>query len=93
LEDGQILDGFLDAVVIDVVARCLCPEDEVITDVLLDKAVAVMAANHGIGQIHIFDLGLQLAPILLGDFTTEDDGDFVRLPDGSRRLGERHGNG
>jgi hypothetical protein len=55
----------------------------VIADVLLDKAVAVMAADHGIGQIHVLDLGFQLAPILLADFTTEDDGDFVRLADGS----------
>jgi hypothetical protein len=39
----------------------------VIADVLLDKAVAVMAADHRIGQVHIFDL----------------DRDLVRLSDGS----------
>jgi hypothetical protein len=55
----------------------------VIADVLLDKAVAVMAADHRIGQVHILDLGLQLAPIVLGDFATEDDRDLVRLSDGS----------
>jgi hypothetical protein len=26
-----------------------------------------MAADHGIGQVHVLDLGLQLAPIVLGD--------------------------
>ena len=83
MQEGKILDGFLDAVVVDVVARCLRAEDEVIADVLLDKAVAVMAADHGVGQVHVFDLGLQLAPIVLGDFATEDDGDFVWLADGS----------
>ena len=34
-----------------------------------------------VGQIHIFDLGLQFATILFGDFATEDDGDLVRLAD------------
>ena len=82
-EDGQILDGFLDAVVVDVVACCLRPEDEVIADVLLDEAVSVMAADHRIGQVHVLDLGLQLAAIMLGDLATEDDGDLVRLADGS----------
>jgi len=31
--------------------------------------------------VHVFDLGLQLAAVLLGDFAAEDDGDFVRLAD------------
>ena len=31
--------------------------------------------------MHVFDLGLQLAPVLLGDFAAEDDRDLVRLPD------------
>jgi hypothetical protein len=61
----------------------LCAEDEAITDVLLDKTVAVMAADHGIGEVHVLDHGLQLAPIVLGDFATKDDSDLVRLSDGS----------
>ncbi len=40
-----------------------------------------MAANHRIGQIHVLDLGLQLAPIVLVDLATEDHGDLVRLAD------------
>ena len=40
-----------------------------------------MTADHGIGQAHVLDLGLQLASILLGDLATEDHGDLVRLPD------------
>jgi hypothetical protein len=31
--------------------------------------------------VHVFDLGLQLAAVLLGDFAPEDDGDLVRLAD------------
>src|SRR5262249_34722105 len=33
---------------------CLGPEDQVVADVLLDKAVAVMAADHRVGQVHVF---------------------------------------
>jgi len=47
-----------------------------IADVLLDEAVSVMAADHGIGQAHGFDLGLQLASIMLDDLAT-DDGDLL----------------
>ena len=53
-----------------------------VAHVLLDKAVAVMAADHRVGQIHVLDLGLQLAAVLLGDLAAEDDRDLVRLADG-----------
>ena len=54
-----------------------------IANVLLDEAVAVVAADHRVGQVHVFDLGLQLAPIMLGDLATEDHGDLVGLSDRS----------
>src|ERR1700745_4352450 len=38
-----------------------------------------MAADDRVGQMHVFDLGLQLAPVLLGDFAAEYDRDLVRL--------------
>ena len=41
LESRQIFDGFVDAVIVDVVARGLGPQDDVITNVLLDEAVAI----------------------------------------------------
>jgi hypothetical protein len=40
-----------------------------------------VAADHRVGQVHVFDLGLQLPAVLLGDFAAEDDGDLVRLAD------------
>ena len=40
-------------------------------------------ASSRIGQVHVFDFGLQLAPIVLGDFAAKNDGDLVRLSDGS----------
>ena len=49
LESRQIFDGFVDAVIVDVVARGLGPQDDVITNVLLDEAVAIVAANLRVG--------------------------------------------
>ena len=42
-----------------------------------------MAADDRVGQVHVFDFGLQLTVVLLGDLATEDDRDLVRLADGS----------
>jgi hypothetical protein len=53
----------------------------VIANVLLDEAVTVMAANHWVGEVHIFDFGLQLTPIVLADPTAEYHCDLVGLPD------------
>src|SRR5206468_5577367 len=83
LESRQIFDGFVDAVIVDVIARGLGPQDDVIANVLLDEAVAIVAANHRIWKVYVLDLGLQFAPILLGDLATEDHGDLIRLPDRS----------
>jgi len=82
-ESGKVFHRFVDAVIVDVVACRFCAQDEVIADILLDEAVSIMAADHGIGQVHVLDLGLQLAPIVPGDLAAEDDRDLVRLSDGS----------
>ena len=71
------------AVVGDVVGRRLGAQDQVVTDILLDEAVTAMAADDRVGQVHVFDLGLQLAAALLADLATEDDRDLVRLADGA----------
>jgi hypothetical protein len=48
-EKGEIFHRFVDAVVVDVVACGFCTQDEAIADVLLDKAIEIMAADHRIG--------------------------------------------
>jgi len=53
----------------------------VIADVLLDRAVAIVAADHRAGKMQVFDFGLQLAAMELGDLAAEDRGDLVRLAD------------
>ena len=82
-ERGEVLHRLLDAVVIDVVAGSFGAQHQVIADVLLDEAVAVVAADHRIGQVHVLDFGLQLAAMMPGDLAPEDHGDLVGLPDRS----------
>src|SRR5208283_1578037 len=36
-----------------------------------------------VGQVHVLDLGLELAAIALGDLVTEDGGELFRLADGA----------
>ena len=78
-----MFDGLLDAVVSDVVGRGLGAQVEMIADVLFDKALAVVAADDRVGQLDVFDDGLQLAAILLGHLASKDGGDLVGLADGA----------
>ena len=80
-QSRQVLHRLVHAVVVDVVAGGLGPQDEVIANVLLDEAIAVVAADHRVGQVHVFDLGLQLAAMVLADLAAEDHGDLVGLSD------------
>src|SRR5467141_1617099 len=52
-----------------------------IAHVLLNEPITVVAANDRVGQFDIFDHGLKLAAIKLGELAPEDGGDLVRLPD------------
>src|ERR1700675_1157338 len=42
-----------------------------------------MATNHRVRKIKIFNDGLKLPLVVLGDLATEDHGDFFRLADGT----------
>src|ERR1043166_2856669 len=75
----QILDGFVDAVIQDIVGGWLGAQEAPVADILFDKAVLVMGADHGVTQVPIFDHGLQLAPIGFGDAPPEDQGKRVGL--------------
>ena len=70
-QEGQILHCFLNAVIIDIVGCRLGPQQQVITDVLFDKTMAIVAANDRIGQFDVLDDGLQFAFVLLGDFAAK----------------------
>ena len=80
-ESWEIFHRFAHAVIADIVASRLGAQHEVIGNVLLDEAVAVMAVNHRIGQVHVCDLGLQLAAVILADPAPEDHTDLAGLTD------------
>ena len=42
-----------------------------------------MSTNHGVRQVEVFDNGLKLSLVELGDLTAEDSGDLARLTDGA----------
>jgi hypothetical protein len=54
-----------------------------VPDVLLKGAVCVVSENDGVGQIEVFDNGLKLSLVVLGNLTTEDGGDLAGLADGA----------
>src|SRR5438874_5160480 len=82
-EAREVLDGLGDPVVGHMVGGGLRPEQEMVADVLLDEAVAVVTADDGVGQVEVFDDGLELAPIPSGHLAAEDGRNFVRLADRS----------
>ena len=75
----QVIDGFRDAEVRDVVGRGLRAQQQMIAHVLFDRAVAVVAADDRIGQVEIFDHGFELAAMPLGHLAAKDGGEFRGL--------------
>src|SRR5258707_7415746 len=54
---------------------------------------SIVAANHRVWQVHVLDLGLQLAPIMLAYLAAEDHGDLRPQEDRkSTRLNSSHAN-
>src|SRR5215471_14323213 len=85
-KNRQVLNRFADAVVGHIVGRGFSPEIRLIPHVLLDESILVMTADHRIGQIQIFDLGLQFAGMITTDLMAKDDGEFVGLADRPVRI-------
>ena len=81
-----MLDRLSAAVVRDLVGRGFGPQYEMIADVWFDEAVAVVAAADRVGQMAVFDHGLEFAPVKLGQLTSENGGDLVGLADSTISL-------
>ena len=82
-ESGEVFDGLLDPIGGHVISSRLGAQAEVIADVLFEGAVCVVSANDGVGQIEVFDDGLKLSLVELGDLAAEDGGDLAGLADGA----------
>jgi hypothetical protein len=81
MELGKVFDGLFDPIGGHVIGCRLGAQAEVIPDVLFEGAVCVVSTNDGVGQIEVFDDGLQLSLVVLGDLSAEDGGDLAGLAD------------
>ena len=54
-----------------------------IADILFEKSLSIVATNHWVRKIKIFDDSMQLSLVVFSDFATEDHGDFFRLANGA----------
>jgi hypothetical protein len=77
----EVLHGLFDPIVSHVIGSRFGAQAQVITDVLLKEAVCVVSANHRVRKIEVFDDGLKLSLVVLGDAATEDCSDLVGLAD------------
>ena len=84
----QGVDGFRDPEVGDIIGRRFRAQESMVAHVLLERAVAVVAPDHRIGQVEIFDARFELAAVPPGDLAAEDGGEFRGLPDGPVRIEE-----
>ncbi len=82
-EGGEVLDGPAEVVVGDVVGGGFAPQEAVISDVLLDGLVLVVAADDRAPQVEVSDRCLEFAGVPPGDLPAEDEGEFLQLADGA----------
>ena len=83
MEFWEVLHGFLDPVVGDIIGGGLGAQAEMIAHVLLDEAISIVATNHRVGKLQILNHGLKFSLVVLGNFSAEDHGDLVGLADGA----------
>ena len=79
----EVFDGLFDPIGGHVISSRFGAQAQVITHVLFEGAVCVVSANDGVGQIEVFDDGLKLSLVELGDLAAEDGGDLAGLADGA----------
>src|SRR5262249_19842417 len=79
----QVFDALVHSQVGCVIASRLGAQHQVIAYVLLDRTALVLAADDRLSQVVVKDLGLQPRVGALGDAAPEDQGDLVRVADGT----------
>src|ERR687892_269182 len=78
---GEMVDRLRDCVVPNVVGGRLGAQQQMITHVLLDEPMTIVAADHGVRQMAIVNHRLQVSAVAAGDLAAEDHGELVWLPD------------
>ena len=84
LQLGQVFDVLIHVIVVDIISGQFGPQQAVVAHVLLEEAIAIVAADHRVGKIQVFDHGLELPLVFLGDLASEDHGDFLQLLSGAK---------
>ena len=79
----EVFDGLFDPIGGHVISSRLGAQAQVIADVLFEGPVCVVSTNDGVGQIEVFDDGLKLSLVVLGDLAAEDGGNLAGLADGA----------
>jgi hypothetical protein len=79
----EVFRGLFDPIVGDVIGSQFGAQAQMIADILLKETVSIVSANHRVRKMDIFDHGLKLSLVVLGDLATEDDGNLVGLTDHS----------
>ena len=82
-ELGEVFDGLFDPIGGHIISSRFGAQAEVIADVLFEGTVCVVSTNDGVGQIEVFNDGLKLSLVVLGDLATENGGDLAGLADGA----------
>src|SRR5262249_12654912 len=77
----QVFDAFVDAQFLGVIASLFGAEEQVITHVLLDGLVLVVAADDRVAQVVVGDLSLEAVAGAFVDASAIDDGEFIRSAD------------
>jgi len=77
----KVLHGLVDTIVVDAVGSRLGSQQAVVTHILFGKAVPLATVDHRMGQVQIFDHGLQLALLQFGHSASKDGRDLVGLSD------------
>ena len=80
---GEVVDSLTDSEPADIVAGYLSAQDPVISDVLLDRSILVIAADDGVAEMKILNRGLEFAAVVFGNPAAIDDSQFVRPADGA----------
>jgi hypothetical protein len=76
------VDDFVNGVVADTIGGRFGTPQEVIANLLLDEAMAIVSANDGVGQRQVLQYDVEFSSVTLGDLTAEDKGDLIGLTDG-----------
>ena len=82
-ELGEVFDGLFEPIVGYVIGSQFGAQAQMIADILLKETVSIVSANHRVRKMDIFDHGLKLSLVVLGDLATEDDSNLVGLTDHS----------